>query len=151
MLHADPEHLESVGHGAEWFIWSPESIPALSEVLNPGGCLASAIVYETKAVSCDQNLTAFKNCGFPVWRHLQRPGDAVFIPPRHPHQVRLDPESVVWQHHSCIRSRIMCIASRLRRTLSHHPKFLFYNNFQTTLGVIISRTATRSFTLTFCI
>jgi JmjC domain, hydroxylase len=87
LLHADDAHMEKNLHGAEWFIWPSESIPSLSKVLCPTAAEAEPIVSEMYSVNPEQRRRLFHEFGYAPWHILQKPGDAVFIPPRHPHEV----------------------------------------------------------------
>jgi hypothetical protein len=88
MFHSEATNDEA---GAEWYIWPYESIASISEVLQPGartsGGIADPILSELYYLDEDTRRKIFLQCGYPPWRVLQKPGDAVFIPPRHPHQV----------------------------------------------------------------
>jgi hypothetical protein len=86
-------HSEATGgqHGAEWYIWPSESISAISEIVQQGdpnsGGITDANFSETYYLDEATQQQIFLRCGYPPWRINQKPGDAVFIPPRHPHQV----------------------------------------------------------------
>jgi hypothetical protein len=87
-------HSEKVGgnYGAEWYIWPQESIAAIASAIRPGdgnsSAVADSILSEMHCVDKDAQRAAFLQSGWPTWRLMQQPGDAVFIPPRCPHQVR---------------------------------------------------------------
>jgi JmjC domain, hydroxylase len=115
VLQADPDqattklHLDKSGalnimfysdvkeghYGAEWFIWPYESIPTISKFLHPGRASsngdADAILSEMFFLDAGDRRDIFLSSGHPPWRILQKPGDAVFIPPRHSHQVGTTP------------------------------------------------------------
>jgi hypothetical protein len=84
------------GGAAEWFIWHQDAIPAIHHALNkrmaPGGHVedlgdAEYILNANYWIDSEMRGEIFHACGIAPWRVHQRPGDAVFIPPRSPHQV----------------------------------------------------------------
>ena len=89
MLHSESEAGGDLG--AEWCIWPHESIAGISDVVQPGGinlgAPADAILSETYFLGADARQDAFMWSGYLPWQVLQKPGDAVFIPPGCPHQV----------------------------------------------------------------
>lgn len=81
--------------GALWDIWAEQSMASISQVLRAkfpeqtkellgqAGPILSELFYVNNEIQRE----AFLLDGYPTWRHEQQPGDAVFIPPRCPHQV----------------------------------------------------------------
>jgi hypothetical protein len=78
--------------GAEWYIWPHESIAGIARVVRPedsDSCaVADPILSEMYFLDEEARRDVFLQSGNPPWRVLQQPGDAVFIPPRCPHQVQ---------------------------------------------------------------
>ena len=129
MLHS--ERKLGGDHGAEWYIWPHESIAAISDVVRPGGinlgAPADAILSETYFLDADARQDAFMRSGYPPWQVLQKPGDAVFIPPRSPHQV-CSHYICSYSFHVWPRSPILGIVWRLPVILSHFHTFPFWKN-----------------------
>ena len=91
MFYSKPDRDGKIS-GASWDIWPSSSIPSLSKALDPSASdeqcrLGQAIVSETQYISVDAARSSFLDSGVRGWRTIQRPGEAVIIPPGCPHQV----------------------------------------------------------------
>jgi len=72
--------------GAEWNIWHKESLPLLSRALDPYASeeewkLGVPIHAQTRFVSSDLSEVAAEFGQLCHWKNIQKPGEALFIPP----------------------------------------------------------------------
>jgi hypothetical protein len=99
MLHSETTNGNTCG--AEWFLFPESSIPAIYQVLRNHGLVdvcdagfeAQHFLQQNFFLDADMRHEVLKLSKTSYWRIEQHPGDAVFIPPRCPHQVSYHPHS----------------------------------------------------------
>jgi hypothetical protein len=93
MLHS--ETINGDTSGAEWFLFPESSIPFIFRALQKAGLVdecspgseAQCLLQQNFFMDADLRRQIVQLSKGSCWRIEQHPGDAIFIPPRCPHQV----------------------------------------------------------------
>ena len=99
-IHVMLDSAVGSAQGAEWDLWHKESLPSLSRALDPSASemewkIGLPVHKTPKFVSSDLSEVAASFGHLRHWKHIQKPGDALFVPPGCCYQVSQP-------HRSCI-------------------------------------------------
>lgn len=126
MLYGDTTNIDTCA--AEWFLFPESCIPFIYQVLRKGGLVtechpgseAQYLLQQNFFMDADMRHEVMQLSGKSYWRIEQCPGDAVFIPPRCPHQVG------PYQVDIPLSNFTVNIRSPIKRRVTKSPPTLFH-------------------------